>query len=154
MKAAPVDHYKWTVAHLLKKRRECLGEIDERFARIAELRNDIAAIERTLRAFGYDEKFSDKAPVPRAILFEKGQLGRAILEELRTATEPVSTNYLANALIRRFKQDPEDRALLRRYVERICNAMGKLRRNGLVSGAKDKGGHMVWTREKIRSRVI
>jgi len=145
MKAAPVDHYKWTVAHLLKKRRECLTEIDERFARIAELRNDIAAIERTLRAFGYDEEFSDKASPPRAILFEKGQLGRAILEELRTASEPVSTNYLANALIRRFKQDPEDRALLRKYVERVCNGMTKLRRAGLVQGSKDKRGVMVWT---------
>ncbi|MGC1859769.1 MAG: hypothetical protein WA733_01230 [Methylocystis sp.] len=78
-------------------------------------------------------------------MFEKGQLGRAIMDELRTAMEPQSTSQVASALLRRFKQDPKDKALLREYVERTSNAMQKLRSKGLVTGEKNGARAAVWS---------
>jgi hypothetical protein len=121
-----------------------VNELDRCFARIAELRNDIAATNRVLRAFGYDGELDDKAGPQRNVMFEKGQLGRAIMDELRMAKEPQSTSQLASALILRFKQDPKDKAMLREYVERTSNAMQKLRTKGLVDGGKNKTGGTVW----------
>jgi hypothetical protein len=140
----PADSYSHATSGLLKKRGELVNELDRCFARIAELRNDIAATNRVLRAFGYDGELVDKAGPQRKVMFEKGQLGRAIMDELRMAGEPQTTNQLATALIRRFKQDPRDKALLREYVERTSNAMQKLRTKGLVDGAKNGSGGMVW----------
>jgi hypothetical protein len=114
-----------------------VNELDRCFARIAELRNDIAATNRVLRAFGYDGELDDKAGPQRSVMFEKGQLGRAIMDELRTAKEPRSTSQLATALLRHFKQDPKD-------VERASNAMQKLRTTGLVMGGKNGAGVAVW----------
>jgi len=121
-----------------------VNELDRCFARIAELRNDIAATNRVLRAFGYDGELDDKAGPQRSVMFEKGQLGRAIMDELRTAKEPRSTSQLATALLRHFKQDPKDKVLLREYVERASNAMQKLRTKGLVMGGKNGAGVAVW----------
>jgi hypothetical protein len=140
----PADSYSHATSGLLKKRGELVDELDRCFARIAELRNDIAATNRVLRAFGYDGELDDKAGPQRNVMFEKGQLGRAIMDELRTAKEPRSTSQLATALIRRFKQDPKDKALLKEYVERTSNAMQKLRTKGLVTGEKNRAGAVVW----------
>ncbi len=143
MKTTP-DAYSHATSGLLKKRSELVNELDRCFARIAELRNDIAATNRVLRAFGYDGELDDKAGPSRNVMFEKGQLGRAIMDELRMAGEPRSTSQLATALIRRFKQDHNDKTLLRDYVERTSNAMQKLRTRGLVGGEKNGAGAAVW----------
>lgn len=143
--ALEADSYSHATSGLIKKRGELVNELDRCFARIAELRNDIAAANRVLRAFGYDGELNDKPGPQRNVMFEKGQLGRAIMDELRTAMEPQSTSQVASALLRRFKQDPKDKALLREYVERTSNAMQKLRSKGLVTGEKNGARAAVWS---------
>lgn len=95
--ALEADSYSHATSGLIKKRGELVNELDRCFARIAELRNDIAATNRVLRAFGYDGELDDKAGPQRSVMFEKGQLGRAIMDELRTAKEPRSTSQLATS---------------------------------------------------------
>jgi hypothetical protein len=88
------------ISGLLAKRADLFNEAERIRDRLAEIRNDIGAVDRVLGTLGYAGDLDAEMPrQKRNVLFGPGELTRAILDELRTATGPLAS---LNSLIEHF----------------------------------------------------
>ena len=134
------------ISGLLAKRADLFNEAERIRDRLAEIRNDIGAVDRVLGTLGYAGDLDAEMPrQKRNVLFGPGELTRAILDELRTATGPLASRDIARAILAVNEQDPRDRRLLSEHVRRVSKALRVAKLEGLVHGVSDKGGNMVWT---------
>ena len=115
--------------------------------RLAEIKNHVGAIDRVPGTLGHQGDLDSAMPRQnRQVLFGRGELTRAILDELRGAKEPLGSREIARAILLANEQDPRDRRLLTEDTRGVSKAPRKLRGEGLVKGAQDARGNMVWTR--------
>jgi hypothetical protein len=138
------DRYPPTVKALLEKRGLLLQAIETHYADIAGLRNDVAAVNRVLETFGYNEDLDESAPKLRTIFFEKGQLARILADELRTAPAPMKTFDLATTVMEKLGLDSRDRKLFKEISHRTTNALRRMRVVGLVEAEKGARGALLW----------
>jgi hypothetical protein len=109
---------------------------------------DFQAIDRVLGLLGFEgdieaaTRFKKREPV-----FRPGELMRAILDELRTATAPIRTRAVAAAIIQRKRIKPCNGAVIAQYVDRVEKALSRMRDQGLIQGAMDENGLMFWARK-------
>ena len=106
------DTYEHTISGLLTKRREMLTEAERIRDRLAEIRNDIQALDRTLATLGFSGDLEGMMPrQKRHVIFGRGELVRAILDELgcRTAS---TIREIAQALVATKGDNPRDQ----RYI--------------------------------------
>jgi hypothetical protein len=137
------------ISGLLAKRADLFNEAERIRDRLAEIRNDIGAVDRVLGTLGYSGDLDAEMPrQKRNVLFGRGELTRAILDELRTATGPLASRDIARAILAVNEQDPRDRKLLTEHTRRVSKALRVLKGRGLAHGAKDAAGKMVWERRK------
>jgi hypothetical protein len=135
------------ISGLLGKRADLFNEAERIRDRLAEIRNDIGAVDRVLGTLGYAGDLDAEMPrQKRNVLFGPGELTRAILDELRTATGPLASRDIARAILSVNEQDPRDRKLLTEHTRRVSKALRNLKGDGLVTGAQDTCGNMVWAR--------
>jgi hypothetical protein len=135
------------ISGLLGKRADLFNEAERIRDRLAEIRNDIGAVDRVLGTLGYSGDLDAKMPrQKRNVLFGPGELTRAILDELRTATAPLATRDIARAILAVNEQDARDRKLLTEHTRRVSKALRALKARGLAHGAKDAARKMVWAR--------
>jgi hypothetical protein len=80
----------------------------------------------------------------RNVLFGPGELTRAILDELRTATPPLASRDIARAILAVNEQDPRDRKLLTEHTRRVSKALRALKLQSLVCVAVDAAGQITW----------
>lgn len=139
------DRYPPTVKALLEKRGLLLQAIETHYADIAGLRNDVAAVNRVLETFGYNEDLDESAPKLRTIYFEKGQLARILADELRNAPGPMKTFDLATTIMGKLGLDSRDRKLFKEISHRTTNALRRMRTAGLLQAEKGKRGVMGWS---------
>jgi len=91
-----VDH---TISGLSSKRADILGEAQDLRTRIAEIKNDLDAIDRTLNVLGYTGDLDAMMPrQKRDVVFGKGELFRSGMDVLRTAQGP-HTSRLRSRLL-------------------------------------------------------
>ena len=148
VKPARTEAYEHTISGLLAKRAELFNEAERIRDRLAEIKNDVAAIDRVLSTLGYDGDLDAQMPrQKRQVLFGPGELTRAILDELRTATAPMATRDIARAILAVNEQDARDRRALTEVTRRVSKALRIAKQSGLVQGAKDQAGNMVWARK-------
>lgn len=150
MRPARTETFEHTINGLLAKRRDLWNEAENIRDRLAEIRNDIGALDRVLGTFGIVHTDLD-AQMPRQkrqVLFGRGELTRAILDELRTATAPMTSREIARAILAVNEMDPRDRKLLTEHTRRVSKALRNLKEEGLVKPAQEVAGNMVWTRAK------
>lgn len=57
-----MSDFTHTISGLLQKRRDLLTEAELIRDRLAEIKNDILALDRTLSAFGYTGNLEDQMP--------------------------------------------------------------------------------------------
>lgn len=122
-------------------------EASEARARLAELRNDIEALDRTLRAFGYSGDLD--AAMPRArreVVFGRGELTRAILGELRDADGPLGSREIAQGIVELQGYDAKDRNYVTQLTRRVSKALRILKQDGTVQSAPDRRGNLMWSR--------
>ena len=101
--------------------------------RLAEIRNDIQALDRTLATLGFDGDLDATMPRQRRqVIFGRGELVRAILDELRGAGRPLRSREIAQALIATKGDDPRDQ----RYIADLTRCGGKALRP-----LRDEGCH-------------
>ncbi len=137
------------ISGLLSKRADLFNEAERIRDRLAEIRNDIGAVDRVLGTLGYAGDLDAEMPrQKRNVLFGPGELTRAILDELRTATGPLASRDIARAILAVNEQDPRDRKLLTEHTRRVSKALRVLKGRGLAHGAKDVAGNMVWSRKQ------
>ena len=145
MKLARTETFDHTITGLLKKRSDLFNEAERLRDRLAEIRNDIGAVDRVLGTLGYTGDLDASMPrQKRKVLFGPGELTRAILDELRTATEPLASRDIARAILSVREYDPRDRKLLTEHTKRVSKALRILKGKGLAQGSADKAGNMVW----------
>jgi hypothetical protein len=148
MKPGRTESFDHTITGLLKKRSDLFNEAERLRDRLAEIRNDIGAVDRVLGTLGYTGNLDAAMPrQKRNVLFGRGELTRAILDELRGAAEPMGSRDIARAILAVQELDPRDRRLLTEHTRRVSKALRVLKGEGLVKGAASKSGNMVWMRQ-------
>lgn len=139
--------FSHTVSGLLQKRADLFNEGERIRDRLAELRNDIGAIDRTLSVLGYKGDLDAAMPrQKREVIFGRGELSKAIYGELRSATEPLSSRDIAREIVALRGEDARDRKYLSDLTKRVSKALRQMRGEGNVRSVTDAKGNMSWER--------
>ena len=146
MKPARTETYEHTVSGLLSKRAELFNEAVRLRERIAEIKNDIDAMDRVLGTLGYTGDLDREMPrQKRHVVFGKGELTRSILDELRNATGPMGSREIAQAIVAVSGQDARDRKFITDVTRRASKALRILKEAGDVRSSVDAKGNIMWT---------
>jgi hypothetical protein len=146
MKRHRSETFEHTISGLLTKRADLYQEGANIRARLAEIRSDIDAVDRALLVCGY--KGNLDAAMPRArreVMFAKGELTRAIADELRTATGPLTSRDIAQGIVE-LGGHSADRRFVTELTRRVSKALRYQKIAGHVRSASDANGNLVWTR--------
>lgn len=147
MRPARTDTFEHTIAGLLTKRADLFNEAERIRDRLAEIRNDIGAIDRTLSVLGYTGDLDAAMPrQKREVIFGKGELSKAIYGELRTAAAPLSSRDIAREIVAMRGEDARDRKYLADLTKRVSKALRAMREAGEVRSATDAKGNVMWER--------
>lgn len=143
---APNDNFANTISGLLRKRANLLTEAARLRDRIAEIRNDISALDRTLGAFGYKGDLDAQMPrQKREVIFGQGELTNALMRELRDAEGPMTSRDLARSVVALRGDDIRDRKLLTEITRRASKALRVQRTRGHVRSSIDPLGNLLWS---------
>ncbi len=138
--------YEHTISGLLTKRADLFNEAQRIRDRLAEIKNDIGAVDRVLGTLGYTGNLDAEMPrQKRQVLFGPGELTRAILDVLRDATEPMATREIARAILAVNEQEPRDRKLLTEHTRRVSKALRGLHKKSDLSRTQDRAGNIAWS---------
>lgn len=147
IRLARTDTFEHTISGLLKKRADLFGEAERLRDRMAEMKNDIHAIDRVLQSLGYDGDLDAAMPrQKRDVIFGRGELTRAIMSELRDNDGPLSSREIAQSIIVLRGEDARDRKYLSDLVKRVSKALRQQRVEGRVIAMPDVAGRQVWKR--------
>lgn len=90
------ETFQHTVSGLLTKRADLFNEAERIRDRLAEIKNDVSAIDRVLGTLGYTGNLDAEMPrQKREVLFGRGELTRGCLEALRDADGPLTSRQVA-----------------------------------------------------------
>lgn len=146
MKPARTETYEHTVSGLLAKRAELFNEAERIRDRLAEIKNDVGAIDRVLGSLGYTGDLDAEMPrQKRQVIFGRGELTRAVLNELRGADGPLSSREIARGAIALSGQDARDRKFLSEHTKRVSKVLRTLRDENVVRSSVDAKGNVMWT---------
>lgn len=122
-----------------------LTEAERLRDRLAEIRNDLQALDRTLETLGFQGDLEGMMPhQKRHVIFGRGELVRAILDELRDAGNPLRSREIAQALIAIRGDDVRDQRYIADLTRRVGKALRPLRASGQVKSATNQHGVVVW----------
>ena len=153
LKPARTDTYEHTITGLLGRRVELFHEAERIRDRLAEIKNDIGALDRTLSTLGYEGPLDDAMPrQKRDVVFGQGELSGAIIAELRNAEEPMSSRDIARSVISVRGEDPRDRKYLSDVVKRVSKALRKMKIDRVVTSAPNVSGTLMWTHRSLTNR--
>lgn len=146
LKPSRTDSYEITIAGLLTKRSELLGDIQLLRDRVGTVTEDIASIDRVLDTLGYEGDREVVAPIgTRLVLFQRNELQHQLLHILRMADRPLTSRDIAIQIVTQEGRDRCDNRLVLDVVKRAGKTLGILRRRGQVDGRRDENGRHVWT---------
>lgn len=146
IRRARTETYEHTVTGLLTKRADLFNEAVRIRDRLAEIKNDVSALDRVLGTLGYTGDLDAEMPrQKREVLFGRGELTRAILDELRDAAGPMTSRQVAQAVVAVGGQDARDRKLISEVTRRVSKACRILKEGGEVRVAVDQKGNLLWS---------
>lgn len=145
IRLARTDTFEHTINGLLAKRADLFNEAERIRDRLAEIKNDIGAIDRTLSVLGYTGDLDAAMPrQKREVIFGRGELSRAIMGELRHAEGPLSSRDIAQTIVAMRGEDARDRKYISDLTKRVSKALRQMKAEGLVRSAVDAKGNMSW----------
>jgi outer membrane translocation and assembly module TamA len=146
VKPARTETFEHTISGLLAKRADLFNEAIRLRDRLAEIKNDIGAIDRVLGTLGYTGDLDAAMPrQKREVIFGKGELTRAVLDELRERGEPLTSRQIAQAIVSLRGDDARDRKYIADLTKRVSKAARALRADSVLRSATDPKGNVVWT---------
>lgn len=149
------EPYVNTISGLLTKRREMLTEAEHLRDRLAEIRNDLQALDRTLATLGYTGDLEAMMPrQKRQVIFGRSELKGAILDELRGAERPLRSREIAQALIALHGEDPRDQRYIADLTRRVGKALRPLVVSGDVRSIRDAHGGITWAEPMFRRELV
>lgn len=144
---ARTETYEHTISGLLGKRADLFGEAERIRDRLAEIKNDIGAIDRVLGTLGYTGDLDAEMPrQKREVIFGRGELTQAIYRELRHAEAPLSSRDIARSIVAMRGEDARDRKYLAELTKRVSKALRAMREAGDVRSVTDAKGGLAWER--------
>jgi hypothetical protein len=144
MRPARTETYQHTISGLLKKRSDLFNEAERIRDRLAVIRNDIDALDRTLDVLGYDGDLDAAMPrQKRQVLFGRGELTRQVLTILRRSAKPMTSRQIAQEIVSDSGMDARDRKFVSDLVKRVGKACRQYPGN-IVHKATDAHGNVVW----------
>lgn len=147
MRTARTQTFEHTITGLLAKRADLFDEAERIRDRLAEIKNDIGAIDRTLGVLGYEGDLDAAMPrQKREVIFGRGELSRAIYAELRHADRPLSSRDIAREIVAMRGEDARDRKYLSDLTKRVSKALRQMREDGQVRSLTDAKGNHTWER--------
>jgi hypothetical protein len=145
IRLARTDTYEHTITGLLKKRADLFNEAIRIRDRLAEIKNDIGALDRVLGTLGYTGDLDAEMPrQKREVLFGRGELTRAILDELRDAPRPLGSREIAQAIVTLSGQDARDRRSITELTKRVSKALRVLKNDQSVRSSRSLNGSLCW----------
>lgn len=146
IKPSRTDTFEHTISGLLTKRSMLFNEAERIRDRLAEIRNDIQALDRVLGTLGYTGDLDAEMPrQKRMVVFGKGELTRAILDELREAAAPMTSRQIAQAIVAVSGMDARDRRYVSDLTKRVSKALRQMPASNAVRRATDLVGSIVWS---------
>lgn len=146
MKPARTETYEHTISGLLAKRADLFNEATRIRDRLAEIKNDVGALDRVLGTLGYTGDLDAEMPrQKREVIFGRGELTRAILDELRGASGPLTSREIAQSVVALGGQDARDRKHVSELTRRVGKALRSLRDEGVVRSGTDPKGNVMWS---------
>jgi outer membrane translocation and assembly module TamA len=144
---ARTETFEHTITGLLSKRADLFNEAERIRDRLAEIKNDIGAIDRTLGVLGYTGDLDAAMPrQKREVIFGRGELSRAIMGELRHAEGPLSSRDIAQTIVAMRGEDARDRKYISELTRRVSKALRQMKAEGLVRSVADAKGNLSWER--------
>jgi len=139
------DTFEHTIAGLLTKRQQLMDSALHLREQLAETSNDIDSIDRVLKSLGHKGDLKGMAPRSnRVVYFHRNELRRFIIDELRQATEPITSRELSEKIVRLEGKDARDRTLMNDMVKRVGKSLKLLQRQSFVENKRIGGKGMAW----------
>ena len=143
---ARLTDYSITINGLLTKRPEHFNEAISLRDRLAEIKNDVDAIDRTLGSLGYLGDIDAVMPrKQRNVIFKRRELMRFILLELRYAGKSLTSREIAGHIMEAPGEDPNDRKRIDDITMRVRKTLKRLKDQGAVQSTLGKGGCLYWS---------
>lgn len=137
--------YEHTISGLLHRRVDLFHEAERIRDRLAEIKNDIDAMDRTLSVLGYEGDLDAAMPrQKRHVIFGRGELTRQVLAILRRSDNPLTSRQIAQEIVSDSGMDARDR----KFVSELTKRVGKACRqypNGTIRKATDIKGNVLWS---------
>jgi hypothetical protein len=150
MRIARTETFEHTITGLLTKRADLFNEAERIRDRLAEIKNDLGAIDRTLNVLGYSGDLDEAMPrQKREVIFGRGELSKAIFGELRHAEGPLSSREIAQTIVSMRGEDARDRKYIADLTRRVSKALRGMREEGRVRSATDAKGNLSWERRRV-----
>ena len=149
IKRVRTETFEHTITGLLTKRADLFNEATAARDRIAVIKNDIDALDRVLGSLGYSGDLDAAMPrQKREVIFGRGELTRAIADELRVADGPLTSREIAQSLISAEGKDKRDRKYVAELTRRVSKALRVMAAEGRVKKSVDVKGNLMWERRQ------
>lgn len=135
------------VSALKEKRVELASQIEDLREKLRRTVIDLDHVEASLKLFDPDVNIGELGPrkVPQVLSDIHGDTGRVILDTLRTATTPISTTKVCEAVMTARGLDTDDKALCRLMMKRtVANLKHWSKKRGLIRSMPGAGQEYVW----------
>ncbi len=140
-----ITDYTETHNGLLKRRSEMFNEAERITERLAEIKNDIKAMDKTLRVLGYKGDLDAIMPRQRRnVIFGQGELLDALMLELRHAEGPLKSRELAQNVLASTGDDIRDKRAVSDLTRRVSKCLRVQREKGVVFGKQDESRTIQW----------
>lgn len=138
--------YDHTISGVLHRRVTLYHEAERLRDRLAEIKNDIHAIDRTLNVLGYEGQLDEAMPrQKRDVIFGRGELTRAIQRIIRTADGPTTSRHIAQEIMTVNAMDAQDRKFMSDLAKLVGKALRVMHEKERVRKGTDANGNVVWS---------
>ena len=139
------DDYEHAINGLLTARADLFNEAERLRDRLAAIKNDVSALDRTLRTLGYQGDLDAIMPRQKVHrLFGTGELRDACMMELRHADGPMKSRDIARAIVALRGDDARDRAYITDVTRRVSKCLRKERDAGTGRARMDGARNLLW----------
>ena len=135
------------VSALKEKRIQVASQIESLQAQLRQSVIDLDHVEAALKLFDPEVDLSalPARKIAPVSYDTKGDTGRIILETLRTATKPLSTEQVCQAVLVARRLDTNDKALCRTMMRRTnANLKHWQKKRGLIRSMPGVGQQLLW----------
>ena len=145
MRHSRTETFDHTISGLLTKRADLLGEAEVIRDRLAAIKNDIDALDRTLSVLNYDGDLDAQMPrAKRHVIFGRGELTKQVFAVLRRSDKPMTSREIAQEVVSDSGMDARDRKFVSDLTKRVGKACRQCK-DGVIIKATDARGNVVWS---------